>query len=49
MDKDKFIRAIEINNKIEEYKNNKIELENSNIKYVGVLIFKYNRIKIGRA
>ena len=33
MDKDKFNKAIEINNKIEEYKDHKMALENSNIKY----------------
>lgn len=44
MDKDKFIRAIEINNKIEEYKDHKMTLENSNIKYGGGLIFTYNRM-----
>ncbi len=32
MDKDKFNKAIEINNKIEEYKDHKMALENSNIK-----------------
>ena len=44
MDKDKFIRAIEISNKIEEYKDHKMALENSNIKYGGGLIFTYNRM-----
>ena len=42
MDKDKFNKAIEINNKIEEYKDHKMALENSNIKYGGGLIFTYN-------
>ena len=32
MDKDKFNKAIELNNKIEEYKDHKMALENSNIK-----------------
>lgn len=44
MDKDKFNNAIEINNKIEEYKDHKMALENSNIKYGGGLIFTYNRM-----
>ena len=44
MDKDKFNKAIEINFKIEEYKNHKMALENSNIKYGGGLIFTYNRM-----
>ena len=44
MDKDKFNKAIEINNKIEEYKDHKMALENSNIKYGGGLIFTYNRM-----
>lgn len=35
MDKDKFNKAIELNNKIEEYKDHKMALENSNIKYGG--------------
>ena len=43
-DKDKFNKAIEINNKIEEYKDHKMALENSNIKYGGGLIFTYNRM-----
>lgn len=42
MDKDKFNKAIEINFKIDEYKNHKMKLENSNIKYGGGLIFTYN-------
>ena len=42
MDKDKFIRAIEINNKIEEYKDHKMTLENSKIECGGGLIFTYN-------
>ena len=44
MDKDKFIRAVEINNKIDEYKEHKMELEKSNIKCGGGLIFTYNSI-----
>lgn len=44
MDKDKFNKAIEINNKIEEYKDHKMALENSNIKYGGGLIFTYNNM-----
>ena len=44
MDKDKFNKAIELNNKIEEYKDHKMALENSNIKYGGGLIFTYNRM-----
>lgn len=42
MDKDKFNKAIELNFKIDEYKNHKMKLENSNIKYGGGLIFTYN-------
>lgn len=42
MDKDKFIRAIELNNKIDEYKDHKMALESSNIKNGGGLIFTYN-------
>lgn len=38
MDKDKFNKAIELNNKIEEYKDHKMALENSNIKYGGGLM-----------
>lgn len=44
MDKDKFNKAIEINNKIDEYKEHKMALENSNIKCGGGLIFTYNRM-----
>lgn len=44
MDKDKFNKAIGINNKTEEYKDHKMALENSNIKYGGGLIFTYNRM-----
>ena len=44
MDKDKFNKAIEINNKIEEYKDHKMALESCNIKYGGGLIFTYNRM-----
>ena len=44
MDKDKFNKAIELNNKIDEYKDHKMALENSNIKYGGGLIFTYNRM-----
>ena len=42
MDKDKFIRAVELNNKIDEYKDHKMALENSNIVCGGGLIFTYN-------
>lgn len=42
MDKDKFNKAIELNKKIEEYKDHKMALEKSNIKYGGGLIFTYN-------
>ena len=42
MDKDKFNRAMELNNKIEEYKSHKTAFESSNIKYGGKLIFTYN-------
>ena len=45
MDKDKFNRAMELNNKIEEYKSHKTAFESSNIKYGGKLIFTYNSIK----
>lgn len=44
MDKDKFNKAIELNFKIDEYKQHKMELEKSNIKYGGGLIFTYNSI-----
>lgn len=46
MDKDKFNKAIELNNKIEEYKDHKMALENSNIKYGGGLIFKIGRAHV---
>lgn len=49
MDKDKFNKAIEINNKIEEYKDHKMALENSNIKYGGGLIFTYNTYSLRRS
>lgn len=42
MDKNKFNRAIELNEEIEEYKNHKEALEKSNIEYGGGLIFTYN-------
>lgn len=44
MDKDKFIRAVELNNKIDEYKDHKMALENSKIECGGGLIFTYNRM-----
>ena len=47
MNKDKFKRAIEINKKIDEYKDHKIALENYNIKYGGGLIFTYNMMHNG--
>lgn len=42
MDKNKFNRAIELNNKIEAYKKHREALERSNIQYGGGLIFTYN-------
>lgn len=42
MEKDKFIKAIELNKEIEEYKEHKAELEKSQIKYGGGLKFIYN-------
>lgn len=42
MDKNKFNRAIELNNKIEEYKKHREALERSNIQYGGGLKFTYN-------
>lgn len=42
MEKDKFIKAIELNKEIEEYKEHKAELEKSQIKYGGGLKFTYN-------
>lgn len=44
MDKEKFNRAIELNKKIEEYKEHKAALEKSNIQYGGGLIFTYNQM-----
>lgn len=44
MDKNRFNKAIELNNKIEEYKKHREALERSNIKYGGGLIFTYNRM-----
>lgn len=44
MDKSKFNRAIELNEKIEKYKSHKAELERSNIRYGGGLIFTYNQM-----
>ena len=44
MDKNRFNKAIELNNKIEEYKKHREALERSNIKYGGGLIFTYNNI-----
>lgn len=43
MDKSKFNRAIELNEKIEKYKSHKAELERSNIRYGGGLIFTYSQ------
>lgn len=42
MDKDKFIKAIELDKEIKEYKEHKAELEKSQIKYGGGLKFTYN-------
>lgn len=42
MDKDKFVKAIELNNEIEEFETHKKALESSNIQYGGGLIFTYN-------
>lgn len=42
MDKEKFNRALELNKEIEMFKSHKKELENSNIKYGGGLMFTYN-------
>lgn len=42
MDKDKFVKAIELNKEIEEFETHKKALENSNIQYGGGLIFTYN-------
>lgn len=42
MEKDKFIKAIELNKEIEEYKEHKAELEKSQTKYGGGLKFIYN-------
>lgn len=44
MDKNKFNRAIELNNKIEAYKKHRKALERSNIQYGGGLIFTYNNM-----
>mgnify|MGYP000402771308 CR=1 FL=1 len=44
MDKNKFNRAIELNNKIEAYKKHREALERSNIQYGGGLIFTYNNM-----
>ena len=44
MDKNRFNKAIELNNKIEEYKKHRKALERSNIKYGGGLIFTYNNM-----
>ena len=44
MDKEKFNRAIELNEKIEKYKSHKAELERSNIRYGGGLIFTYSQM-----
>lgn len=42
MDKNKFLKAIELNKEIEEYKEHKAELEKSQIKNGGGLKFTYN-------
>ena len=42
MDKDKFVKAIELNKEIEEFETHKKALESSNIQYGGGLIFTYN-------
>ena len=44
MDKNKFNRAIELNNKIEAYKKHREALERSNSQYGGGLIFTYNNM-----
>ena len=44
MDKNKFNRAIELNNKIEAYIKHREALERSNIQYGGGLIFTYNNM-----
>lgn len=44
MDKNRFNKAIELNNKIEEYKKHREALERSKIKYGGGLIFTYNNM-----
>ena len=44
MDKNRFNKAIELNNKIEEYKKHREALERSNIKYGDGLIFTYNNM-----
>lgn len=44
MDKSKFNRAIELNEKIEKYKSHKEELERSNFQYGGGLTFTYNQM-----
>lgn len=44
MDKEKFNRAIELDNEIKDYKEHKAALEKSNIKYGGGLIFTYNNM-----
>ena len=44
MDKSKFNRAIELNEKIEKYKSHKAELERSNCHYGGGLTFTYNQM-----
>lgn len=42
MDKEKFVKAIELNKEIEEFETHKKALESSNIQYGGGLIFTYN-------
>lgn len=42
MDKDKFVKAIELNKEIEEFETHKKALESSNIQNGGGLIFTYN-------
>jgi hypothetical protein len=45
MDKEKFVKATELNREIERYKEHKVVLEKSNIQYGGGLIFRYNSHK----
>lgn len=45
MDKEKFVKATELNREIERYTEHKAVLEKSNIQYGGSLIFRYNSHK----